>query len=389
MTKAWTLAILLQLLSTASCRPTDNCPVVTFSCPPLPPLTEPAKDVYSLRPQDIKVVMALGDSVTAGFGLMGSQGSLVGDVQEYRGQAWSMGSDANASTVATFLRFYTPAIIGGSLGNHIVELCYDILCPPFQYEPQKDVFNSAQSGAMIPNLVTHEFDYLYAQLTSNPEVDMANDWKLLTVFVGINDLCLGLAIFCKYTMKLFCTPPTSLPYPLSPTSQSSPFLTSSGFISHKLMTTVYLLITHSLSTPQSYYLSLQSPHCSEIHRIFPIECDCAYRSGTEGDKLRSELQSLITQYNEKMVEIASYYSQKHYSDFAVVVQPFLSNAQAANFTIDFLSTLDCFHPSLCGHQHMAQSLWNNMLTPIPNKKDYIDLTDPVLCPTNATLLYTY
>ena len=65
---AWVVfvAILLQSLSTGSCRPTDNCPVVTFSCPPLPPLTEPAKDVYSLRPQDIKVVMALGDSVTAG-----------------------------------------------------------------------------------------------------------------------------------------------------------------------------------------------------------------------------------------------------------------------------------------------------------------------------------
>ena len=46
------------------------------------------------------------------------------------------------------------------------QLCYDILCPPFQYEPQKDVFNAAQSGAMIPNLVTHEFDYLYTQLTS-------------------------------------------------------------------------------------------------------------------------------------------------------------------------------------------------------------------------------
>ena len=35
-----------------------------------------------------------------------------------------MGGDANASTVATFLRFYTPAIIGGSLGNHIVEVSF-------------------------------------------------------------------------------------------------------------------------------------------------------------------------------------------------------------------------------------------------------------------------
>ena len=45
------------------------CGIVTsdeFNCPPLPPLTRPAQSVHELRPQDIKVVMALGDSVTAG-----------------------------------------------------------------------------------------------------------------------------------------------------------------------------------------------------------------------------------------------------------------------------------------------------------------------------------
>lgn len=39
---------------------------VKFNCPALPPLTTPAETVYQLRPQDIKVVMALGDSITAG-----------------------------------------------------------------------------------------------------------------------------------------------------------------------------------------------------------------------------------------------------------------------------------------------------------------------------------
>jgi len=39
---------------------------VNFSCPELPPLSNPAKNVHELRPQDIKVVMALGDSITAG-----------------------------------------------------------------------------------------------------------------------------------------------------------------------------------------------------------------------------------------------------------------------------------------------------------------------------------
>ena len=42
---------------------------VHFDCPQLPPLTQPARTVHELRPQDIKVVMALGDSITAGIHL--------------------------------------------------------------------------------------------------------------------------------------------------------------------------------------------------------------------------------------------------------------------------------------------------------------------------------
>ena len=39
---------------------------IKFDCPQLPPLSRPAETVYELKPQDIKVVMALGDSITAG-----------------------------------------------------------------------------------------------------------------------------------------------------------------------------------------------------------------------------------------------------------------------------------------------------------------------------------
>jgi len=132
-----------------------------------------------------------------------------------QGQSWCIGGDSNASTIASFLRFYTPDIQGASLGTHLasvlthcltfyiaasffdyssftlffprqdpiylhtyvlpplplplphthcVQLCYGLFCPPFQYEPSKDVFNAAQSGAMIPNLVDHEFDYLYREV---------------------------------------------------------------------------------------------------------------------------------------------------------------------------------------------------------------------------------
>ena len=94
-----------------------------------------------------------------------------------------------------------------------MQLCYDVVCPPLQYEPSKDVFNAAQSGAMVPNLVSHEFKYLLEQLKSvshdricssecgvliiiimqhSHTFDMRNDWKLMTILIGANDVCLGL-----------------------------------------------------------------------------------------------------------------------------------------------------------------------------------------------------
>lgn len=42
---------------------------------------------------------------------------------------------------------------------------------------------------MVSDLVTHELDYLLKELNANPNINMAEDWKLLTIFIGANDLC--------------------------------------------------------------------------------------------------------------------------------------------------------------------------------------------------------
>ena len=46
----------------------------------------------------------------------------------------------------------------------LLQVCYDVVCPPYQYRPSEDVFNAAQSGAMITDLVSHEMDYLVEEL---------------------------------------------------------------------------------------------------------------------------------------------------------------------------------------------------------------------------------
>ena len=56
----------------------------------------------------------------------------------------------------------------------LMQLCYDIICPPYQYRSDQDVFNAAQSGAMVANLVSHEFSYLLDQLKKVRSVQRIN-----------------------------------------------------------------------------------------------------------------------------------------------------------------------------------------------------------------------
>jgi hypothetical protein len=60
--------------------------------------------------------MALGDSITAAFGANGRKGGL----HEYRGVSWSMGGDANATTLPNFIRLHNPNLTGYSWGKREV-----------------------------------------------------------------------------------------------------------------------------------------------------------------------------------------------------------------------------------------------------------------------------
>jgi len=74
--------------------------------------------IIFVLPQDIKVVMAMGDSITAGFGILGLDGGL----DEYRGLSGPIGGDTDAVTIPNFIKYYNPTVIGASVGQHLFEL---------------------------------------------------------------------------------------------------------------------------------------------------------------------------------------------------------------------------------------------------------------------------
>jgi hypothetical protein len=69
---------------------------------------------------------------------------------EYRGQSWSIGADEGAVTFFNFFKHYTPTVAGGSLGSHLPEVCLGVdFCPDYQYRPEYDQLNGAQSGSWV------------------------------------------------------------------------------------------------------------------------------------------------------------------------------------------------------------------------------------------------
>jgi len=323
-----------------------------------------ATTILDLHPGDISVIMAMGDSITTGFAVHSS-------LNETYGASFSIGGDLTAVTLANFFHYFNPDLVGYSSGTYPAVVCYGTSCPAFQYLPTIEQNNAAKSGAMVLDLVNQQAAYLIRQVNQNPNIDVQNDWKVLTILIGANDLCAS----CSF----------NLPYLTPDDYQNNLMATLERVRTSIPRTFVNLVGMYNIS--QAYELSLTAEHCSNLTRTLFIECDCIFKP--ENGAVRESLDASITQFNQRAQNVALYYQSKAYTNFAVVFQPFLMNTYLSTLHHSFVSQLDCFHPSLRGQQAMAVALWNNMLTPSIGKHTFINMADTPICPTPDTLLYTY
>lgn len=93
-------------------------PLIYFDCETFGPTPGGPSSVHALRPGDIDVVMAMGDSITAGFGALSN--NIFQIFTEYRGVSWSIGGDENVSSVLTVpnaFKRYNPNVVGFSVGT--------------------------------------------------------------------------------------------------------------------------------------------------------------------------------------------------------------------------------------------------------------------------------
>ncbi|KAJ8983283.1 hypothetical protein NQ317_010533 [Molorchus minor] len=109
------------------------------------------KSVHQVRPGDIDVIGALGDSLTVAFGA--SANSLF-QMSEARGRSFSGGYSVRTST---------------SLDK-------------------ESQFNVAELGAISSNL-PYMAKVLIKRIKTDPRINIKRDWKMITYMIGNNDFC--------------------------------------------------------------------------------------------------------------------------------------------------------------------------------------------------------
>jgi len=204
--------------------------------------------------------------------------------------------------------------------------------------------NTAQPGNKAHHL-PDQAHQLVAMMRNHPDkIDMVNDWKLISIFIGGNDIC-G---YCHDHVGM------------------GPEM----FITH---------IMNVLHVELERQIDREHPTCKDLHTFG--ECKCESDDTFSDAEMSAVEDAMNLQENNLMMNMTF-----DRDDFTVVVQPLLSNSTQVPRLPDGQPDLsyftpDCFHFSAKLHSIVARGLWNNIVTPVGSKVSPVGLDN-----ANATLL---
>ncbi|BFF96615.1 phospholipase B1 membrane-associated [Drosophila madeirensis] len=307
--------------------------------------------VHRLRPGDIDVIGAMGDSLTAGNGIFAT--NLLHVTVENRGVVWSIGGQYNWRkylTLPNILKEFNPNLYGYAIKDGIST----------DRSSRFDVAELAAMSRDMPYMAT----VLVKRMQRDPNVNMTSDWKLVTLFIGNNDFCTDI---CYYP---------------------EPEMTIKWHEQNMLKTYRYLrdnvprLMLNVVPAPNLRFLTNLSGLPSACYSTLRFECPCLMGKG----KGRLDyLEGIMKRWIAKDSEIAS---REEFSTetFTINVQPFsqfrdFPRTRSGMTDTRFFSE-DCFHLSQRGHAAAANSIWNNMLE-LPGEKSGFatQLFETFHCPT--------
>ncbi|XP_067613088.1 phospholipase B1, membrane-associated [Eurosta solidaginis] len=300
--------------------------------------------VHRLRPGDIDIIGAMGDSLTAGNGIFAT--NLLHITVENRGMVWSIGGQGNWRqylTLPNILKEFNPNLYGYSLRDGLST-------------DRSSKFNVAELGAMsrdIPN----EAHVLVKRFSRDPKVNMTSDWKIVTLLIGNND---------------FCSDVCYLPQPEDSIKKHEENMVKTYRYLRDNLPRLMLNVVPSPILDFLVGLSTKTPIC---HTTLTFECPCLVGKPKQHV---ARMKKLMKNWIAKDKEIAAR-DEFNTETFTINIQPFtyfdeLFPTSDDRVRFKFLSE-DCFHMSQRGHAISANYLWNNMLEAEGEKSI---MTDPTL-----------
>lgn len=354
------------------------------------PAIENPRDATELHPAHFKYVLAIGDSITAAA--LAEGGPL-----EFRQVSWSGGSGGPDSyTMPYLVKQYSPSLVGPARGHfqwdQLGPCCGK---PPWWsgIEGDNNQLNVALSGQLardwkletdhLTDLVSGKgfgIEHLggFPKWTQDQQAHYRQSWKILTVFLGMNDVLTTAdacseegwkrnAIVDDYARHM---------------NDLFDYLAvdKDGVFKNVYINLVMLFRTSYMGLQNTKQGWCRVSGDSFLQSEFPC-----MRNGGDIDAQGALVDNVTSQMNQVLVGIASKYDNIR-PDFGVNLVQTMADQQITHE--DLRSPLDCFHPTAKAHRILGVGLWNAMLKPsypqdidgIPRMPDCID---------NHTRLVTY
>ncbi|CDH54234.1 phospholipase membrane-associated-like [Lichtheimia corymbifera JMRC:FSU:9682] len=360
-------------------------------CPTLPEY-ERATSVHKLRPKDIEVVAAIGDSLSSAVAAINIDTQYLTPEQfkQYRGLSFDMGGDEDAITIPNFLEHYTrEPLIGPSIGVRDVPISEETF---FAYDASQvseiDRLNAAIPAATSYNF-TQQAEYLIERIGKNTA--MATKWKLITVFMGLNDLsasCLPGYSFLEYRQRM---------------EEGIELLKQN--IDYAIISVVGLLHSEQMQDVTKKDPTYRKHFKDEKMDVQTFECICCHHP-ISGTKLlpqplaglldmavaplgKQQIARNVELYDRELRRLVMKQANRGAdATTTVVYQPF--NIDINSVPVRAISNLDGFHPNKIGQEYMAKAYWNQLFLPSNKKEQNLRFSEdlPLYCPTGNDYIQT-
>ncbi|GAB0098009.1 Phospholipase B [Sergentomyia squamirostris] len=300
----------------------------------------PPESVHQLRPGDIDIVAAVGDSLTTATAA--NSRALWELMAENRGVSWSIGGQGTWRTHLTLpniIKEFNPQLFGYSLSD--------------SYNVHREAqFNVAENIATTSDM-PYNAKKLVSRMRLDSRVNMTHHWKILTYMIGGNDFCSDI---CHQTNATHWINDLQEKY----------LLESLRYLRDNMPRTLVNLVPTPLISLSFSMDKVQRPFSCSLTQ--PIECSCLF--GPRYSKDRNHFRTIERKF-AKIMERLSFLAELHTKEFTIVYQPFFKDASVfyggvKEPDMDLMS-IDCVHLSQKGHAVSANGLWNNMMEAVGSK----------------------